>query len=302
MAYSLDNPTCETPTIENEHTNQSNYLIGEPGDSGGYIIETDNLYYEVMADHGYKYSKFLSREQNRTIEYYASPTEMIIIDDINGEKTYCHKTFEQNDQQYTNPLRKLYNDIAGYDFKYLKNHTIKDSDYKIYSTSQTVDTTVDTIRYNKYSIELDWIDGQHYIFDYYEYANNNISFSESAPIELHDEEQIKNWVVDIPNSIITNSSLNTQIDIQIIGISTGEEQCDNDNLTTTSTHHIRLYVNTKTNAIDYIDYVQDEFNTTFAISHNAKITKPQITDEMVEMSDDRITTVITLIHMLESAI
>jgi hypothetical protein len=282
------------------------FKVPETTKVGGYEIQTDTMYCKVIVCDIYKYSYFESYDGNRKVEFYAGPTEMIIVDTSNGQAKYYTETYEDIGQTYTNPLEKIFGELENMDFHYLNTDNTGEIDCHVFESIQTYTfTEPDNIRYNVYSIEMDWTDGEHYSYKYYEYADGSTLISAEAPDEINPRlvGETK-WVVDLDNLNVHNIETNEAVSIAIVDIAAGHglSPDSSDSTIQEKQYCVYAYVNTQTGKIEKLQYSKDKSGTNVNILTKFDVAKPTITDDMVKMDGQTLQLSMMLIYMLESLI
>jgi hypothetical protein len=307
MMVGCSNNNEQSNASGNNNANKNTvFQIPEAGATGGYEINSDAFYCIVAVDNDYKYSKFKSKNNNHTVEYYASPTEMVIID-IGEEGTkYYHAMFDDIDQIYTNPLKAVYDDLKGLEFNQVENEgNTGQNVFQAIKTTQVVDQQ--QIDYTEYQIEMTWTDDEVYNFSYYEYADGSILISAEAPDEINpliNKDTV--WVVDMENKYVRNNETKEEVTFTVTNISTGKALSPNGTETTVKDvqSYVYVYVNKDNGLIEKMQYSDNEAadGMTVDILNSVEITKPDVTDDMVEMNEDELYVAMMLIGMLESLI
>lgn len=291
-------------TKTSKESNSQSFEIPEAGTSGGYEIDSDSLYCTVLVDSDYKYAKFESKTGGHTVEYYASPTEMIIIDKNEGEIKYCKEAFEDVDQIYTNPLKAVYEDLQELEFELVE----KEDEFDIYQAIKLTQTVEQQqINYTKYKIEITWTDEKQYIFSYYQYEDGSTLISSEAPDGINNRITTDTkWEVDLDNQCVRNTETNEEVAFQVIQMSTGQALSPDGNETTTveSKSYVHIYVNKGNGLIEKMQYSDNEEMDGLAVKivNDVKIVKPEITDDMTEMTSNELQLSMMLISMIESII
>jgi hypothetical protein len=307
MMVGCSNNSEQSNASGNNNANKNTaFQIPEAGATGGYEINSDAFYCIVAVDNDYKYSKFKSKSNNHTVEYYASPTEMVIID-IGEEGTkYYHAMFDDIDQIYTNPLKAVYDDLKGLEFNQVENEENAGQNvFQAIKTTQVVDQQ--QIDYTEYQIEMTWTDDEVYNFSYYEYVDGSILISAEAPDEINpliNKDTV--WAVDMENKCVSNNETKKEVAFTVTGISTGKALSPNGTETTVKDvqSYVYVYVNKDNGLIEKMQYSDNEAadGMTVDILNSVEITKPEVTDDMVEMNEDELYVAMMLIGMLESLI
>lgn len=292
--------------IETSPIGVNTFTIPEANDSGGYEIITDTFHCIVVADGEYKYSCFESYSADRKVEFYAGPTAMVIVDISDGVATYYTEQYDDVDQLYTNPIKYVYDDLRNLEFLYIDCVEEGGVNYEVYEAEQVIESIKQNqIRYNMYSVEMDWVDGLHYSYKYYDYADGSTLISAEAPDEINPRlDENTKWVVDLDNLRIYNQDTEESVAIVITNISIGEGLSPDGNETEVVTHSqkIRIYVDKDASNISRLKYVTSENGTDINIVNDVNIKMPNITTDMVEMDDETVQLTFMLIMMLDSLI
>ena len=270
---------------------------------GGYELDTETIYSTILVDHEYKYCKFMDKTTGRLVEFYAGPTEMLMIDKMNDVSSYYTETFEDINQMYTSPLVKLYSEFKDLDFELVDG--ISD-DYDVFEAVQVVEVKrSEHVKYNLYTVKMHWIDNQDYEFKYYDYADDSILITAEAPNEINPMITADTpWIVDMDELCVYNSETEERVELELVNIQVGEGITPNQNTTITETkeNKIRLYVNRDTEERAKLHYPNDDNDTMINILHDIEIIKPELNDSMVKMDATQAQNTLTLIYMLETLI
>lgn len=147
---------------------------------GGYEIQTAELNCRIVANGDKKYVSFQS-VSGMGAEFYISSTEMIMLFTQNGQTSYHTEAKEGRIDHYPNPITRVLNDLRTLDFRCI---SVEDDwvyeAVKVEQISQEVQ-----IDYTVYTVQMDWIDGEHYTFKYYIYADGATLISAEAPKEIN---------------------------------------------------------------------------------------------------------------------
>ncbi len=288
-------------TSSNETKLEDELIIPDAGKSGGYKIETETIQSIVLVDETYKYTKFKNAE--RTIEYYAGPTEMIIVD-VYGDMTKCYSySFDDIGQVYENPLKHIYKNISNLDFKY----KMSENGLRVYEATKIIQSIVQKqVTYTCYVLDLDWINEKTYRFKYYVYEDGSTLISAEAPDEINPIiTKDTKWKIDIDGLKIINSENNDDLDLNIVEVSTGQALPPNsvDAEIVEYDQVVSVYVNSENN-IEALRYVEDKGKNEnlIQIINDVQIVKPIITDDMIPMTPDELQMVMMLLTMIESIV
>ena len=171
----------------------------ELGSKGGYVLTTSGSVFTLKVDSDYKYSYYESVDGTRTIEFYAGPTEMIVIDTLNGECKYYAETFEDIDQIYDNPIGHIYTAVQGYEFEQVLGNE------KLFVAHETREVEQqELVEYTCYDISMTWTDNKEYVYQYFEFVDGQTLVSAYAPDEINPyfTENCK-WKFDVENSLLS---------------------------------------------------------------------------------------------------
>jgi hypothetical protein len=271
---------------------------------GGYEIQTDVFYCKVVVDGEYKYSCFESYDGNHKIEFYASPTEMILIDSSESGNKYFYETFEDVNQKYTNPMMRTLVNLKAMNFKRSGQVEIDGMMYNEYSATQIVyEYDQEQIKYNVYTIEMNWIDGKLYRYKYYDYSDGSTLISAEAPSEINPLiNENTTWVVDLDGLVVHNTADGVKVPINVVMISTGEALSPDGGETTVIEREKTtfIYVNPDNGNIELIKYAGKEDSTNVNVLYTADFDKPVVTDDMTVMDNDTLQVAMMLMYTIES--
>lgn len=296
---------CSTVTDDQQTKEIADSLtIPEVDNIGGYEIKTDAIHYTIVVNGQYKYVNYETYTNSQKIEFYASPTEMVILNTVNGVTQYYTKTYEDSKQTYTNPVQHVFDDLQELKFNYTESVNNDGMDYLVYEAVQTVQSIQqEQIQYDLYSIDMEWIDGKRYSFRYYSYSDGSTLISAEAPDEINPllTEDTK-WVVDLDSQYLYHTVTKEKVSFAIKDKSTGKgvSPIGSNSTVIESQYSIYAYVNQATGWIEKLSYAQSESDV--SILYAAEIVKPVITDEMTELDDQTVEMIKMLINMLESII
>ena len=276
------------------------------GDSGGFEIIPDTIRCSTAVNNGKKYACFESFANNETIELYADKTEVILTRRIGNTTQFYKETFSDNGQPYVNPLQRVYDELRQLNFQYIRTDTQKRTTYYVYEATQTIQTVQqEQIDYQAYSIELDWLDGNHYSFKYYNYSDGALLISAEAPDEINPllQEDTK-WVVDLENECIYNRETSQKIPFIVSEIVAGKGLSPNDSNATVTEEPsiIWVSVNAKTKQLEKLQYVRDEAGREITILQSPSIASPKLTENMTEMDEETFQMATMLLSLVESFI
>lgn len=299
--FSIEPPTTETSVLDLSADSQ----VWEINPShGGYAFDTQSLSCKVVADGAYQYSSFLSKTNDHKIEVYIGPTEMLVVNTLDGVTTYRLENYEDQGQTYTNPMVRVFDDLKSLEFEFNGEITLDGIPYQEYCAAETVQKqTTPKTEYTLYTIQTKWIDDEIYLFQYCVYADGATLMIGNGPEEI-DPQLTKDttWVIDIENLSICDTATDAENPIYIVATSSGEgvSPINDEKITVEVQHYTYVYVNTQTGKIEKIQYVKDQAGAMVTVLHTVEIEKPVITDEMTVMDDETLETAIALIAMLDS--
>lgn len=272
--------------------------IPDPGTSGGYEIQTDTIYCKTVIDGGCKYTRCELLNSDQIIEFYATATELTILHHLDGTTTYYTESYPTA-QIYPHPLESTFDELRELEFRYLRS----DADCSVYEAVQTVQTVEEVqIDYTLYNIEMDWTDGEHYVFRYYVYADGTTLISAEAPDEINPLITADTaWKIDLDKQCLTNADTSKQVAFSVESTQTGKALSPNGSSTSISETqtHIYIYANSINNEIVKIQY---EDGSDITVLNTANIEKIEITSNMTEMDSEALQTVMMLIYALESLV
>ena len=96
-ASSERNPTMDAPTTSIQDTTEK----------GGYVLTVNQTAFTVLVEDTYKQIRYVSADGSNTVDFYASPTEMIMVDTTNGVKRYYTEKLDATNQIYENPITQI---------------------------------------------------------------------------------------------------------------------------------------------------------------------------------------------------
>lgn len=270
--------------------------VPEADTIGGYEMTTENISCTVIANGEYKYTRFHSNTDSMTVEFYATPTEIVIICTQNGSTMYYTESVP-NPVSYDNPLKAVYDSLRELEFL-LEEQSDTSCVYKATKTEQIMDAQ--QIPYTVYTLQTQWTDEKTYTFKYYEYSDGAILISAEAPAEINPMlTENTPWVVDLDNSCIRNTNTDKEIAVAVLQISAGEALSPNGSNTqvTEKKTHIYAYVDAETRKITKLQY---EGGADVNILYTADIQEPVITPDMIPMDSHTLQSAMMLIYTIES--
>ena len=267
---------------------------------GGYVLTTNGSVYTLMVDSDYKYSYYESVDGTRTIEFYAGPTEMIVVDTLNGAHKYYAETFEDIDQIYDNPIGHIYAGIQGLEFEQVLGN---EKQFVAYQTRQVEQQEL--VEYTCYDITMTWTDNKEYKYQYFAFVNGDVLVSAYAPDEINPyfTKDCK-WKFDVENLVVYNEETKESVDFVVTGITTGESAALNDEsektyITQTTNIYLEL---DETNNLKSIKHETDKVTVGYEFIREFEITKPQYDEGWPKMTTDEAKNVLMLLYMLESLV
>lgn len=270
------------------------------GEKGGYVLTTNGSVYTLMVNGTYKYSKYESVDGTRTIEFYAGPTEMIVVDTLNGARKYYAETFEDINQIYDNPIGHIYAGIQGLEFE-----KVQDTE-KLFVAQQTREVEQqELVEYTCYDITMTWTDNKEYKFQYFDFVNGDTLVSAYAPDEINPyfTKDCK-WKFDVESLVVYNETTNESVNFVVDNITKGESAALNDEsektyITQTTNIYLELDENHDLSAIKY---ETENVAVEYSFIRDFEITKINYEESETQMTVDEAKNVLMLLYMLESLI
>lgn len=267
---------------------------------GGYVLTTNGSVFTLMVDSDYKYSYYESVDGTRTIEFYAGPTEMIVVDTLNGARKYYAETFEDIDQIYDNPIGHVYAGIQGLEFEQVLGN---EKQFVAHQTRQVEQQEL--VEYTCYDITMTWTDNKEYKYQYFAFVNGDVLVSAYAPDEINPyfTKDCK-WKFDVENLVVYNEETKESVNFVVTGITTGESAALNDEsektyITQTTNIYLEL---DETNNLKSIKHETDKVTVGYEFIREFEITKPQYDEGWTKMTTDEVKNVLMLLYMLESLV
>ena len=289
-ASSERNPTTDAPTTSIQDTTEK----------GGYVLTVNQTAFTVLAEDAYKQIRYVSADGSNTIDFYACPTEMIVVDTTNGVKRYYTEKLDATNQIYENPITHICGIFAELEFK----PTADNENLLVATQAYQVETT-QAVAYRCYDISMTWTDGKEYKYQYFEFADGNVMVSAYAPDEINPyfTEDCK-WKFDIENLILYHEETGQTVDIVVQGMTEGESSAmvdeeDRTYTTQTATVYIELDETEKPISLRY-----ENQGTTFSYQflYDFTIEPPVYEKDWSVMSSEEAQKVLMLISMLENLI
>lgn len=270
---------------------------------GGYAFDTDSLSCKLVVDGEEQYSRFASATNDHIIEFYISPTEMIVINTLEGVTTYYCETYDDSECSFTNPMVRIFEEMKLLEFESSGEITLDGTAYQEYCAAETVQKqTTPKVEYTLYTIQTKWIDDEMYLFQYCVYADGATLFIGDAPDEIDPLVTADTtWIMDLDSMQIFDCASDTGIPIHIVETSSGEgvSPWSEEKITVEIQHFTYIYVDPQTQRIEKFQMVKDSPGAIVSVLYSSEIEKPVITNEMTVMDDDTLETAIWLISMLD---
>ena len=289
-ASSERNPTMDAPTTSIQDTTEK----------GGYVLTVNQTAFTVLVEDTYKLIHYVSADGSNTVDFYASPTEMTVVDTTNGVKRYYTEKLDATNQIYENPISHICGIFAELEF----DPSADNENLLVATQVYQVDTT-QAVAYRCYDISMTWTDNKEYQFQYFEFADGNVMVSAYAPDEINPyfTEDCK-WKFDIENLILYHEETGQTVDIVVQGMTEGESSAmvdeeDRTYTTQTATVYIELDETEKPISLRY-----ENQGTTFSYQflYDFTIEPPVYEKDWSVMSSEEAQKVLMLISMLENLI
>lgn len=289
-ASSERNPTMDAPTTSIQDTTEK----------GGYVLTVNQTAFTVLAEDAYKQIRYVSADGSNTIDFYACPTEMIVVDTTNGVKRYYTEKLDATNQIYENPITHICGIFAELEFD-----PSADNENLLVATQTYQVETTQAVAYRCYDISMTWTDNKEYKYQYFEFADGNVMVSAYAPDEINPyfTEDCK-WTFDIENLILYHEETGQTVDIVVQGMTEGESSAmvdeeDRTYTTQTATVYIELDETEKPISLRY-----ENQGTTFSYQflYDFTIEPPVYEKDWSVMRSEEAQKVLMLISMLENLI
>lgn len=289
-ASSERNPTMDAPTTSIQDTTEK----------GGYVLTVNQTAFTVLAEDAYKQIRYVSADGSNTIDFYACPTEMIVVDTTNGVKRYYTEKLDATNQIYENPITHICGIFAELEFD-----PSADNENLLVATQTYQVETTQAVAYRCYDISMTWTDNKEYKYQYFEFADGNVMVSAYAPDEINPyfTEDCK-WKFDIENLILYHEETGQTVDIVVQGMTEGESSAmvdeeDRTYTTQTATVYIELDETEKPISLRY-----ENQGTTFSYQflYDFTIEPPVYEKDWSVMRSEEAQKVLMLISMLENLI
>lgn len=269
-----------------------------PAEKGGYVLTVNGATVTVLAEGGYKQVHYISVDGSNTIDFYASPVEMIVADTTNGVTRYYTEKLDAKNQIYENPISSICGIFAELEFE----PSADNENLLVATQTYQVDTT-QAVAYQCYDVGMTWIDGQKYEFQYFEFADGSVLVSAYAPDEINPyfTENCR-WKFDIENLILYHEETEQTIEILVYGMTEGESSAmvDEKNRTyTTQTATVYLELDKAENPIS-LRYENQGVTLAYQFLYDFTIEPPVAETAWITMSSDEAQQVLMLISMLEN--
>ena len=271
-----------------------------PAEKGGYVLTVNQATVTVLAEDAYKQIRYVSADGSNTIDFYASPGEMILVDTTNGVKRYYTEKLDDASQIYENPIAHICGKFAGLEFK----ASVENKNLLVATQTYQVDTT-QAVAYICYDIRMTWTDGKEYQYQYFTFEDGNVMVSAYAPDEINPyfTEDCK-WKFDIENLTLYHEETSQTVAIEVLGMTEGKSSAmvDEENRTyetKTATVYLEQDEAEKPVSLRY-----ENQGTTFSYQflYDFTIEPPVVETAWITMSSDEAQQVLILISMLENLI
>ena len=289
-ASSERNPTTDAPTTSIQDTTEK----------GGYVLTVNQTAFTVLVEDAYKQIHYVSADGSNTIDFYVSPTEMIMVDTTNGVKRYYTEKLDATNQIYENPITHICGSFAELEF----DPSADNENLLVATQVYQVDTT-QAVAYRCYDISMTWTDNKEYQFQYFEFADGNVMVSAYAPDEINPyfTEDCK-WTFDIENLILYHEETNQTVAIQVLGMTEGESSAmvdEEDRTYTTQTATVYIELDKTENPVS-LRYENQGTIFSYQFLYDFTIEPPVYEKDWSVMSSEEAQKVLMLISMLENLI
>lgn len=289
-ASSERNPTMDAPTTSIQDTTEK----------GGYVLTVNQTAFTVLAEDAYKQIRYVSADGSNTVDFYASPTEMTVVDTTNGVKRYYTEKLDATNQIYENPITHICGSFAELEFD-----PSADNENLLVATQTYQVETTQAVAYRCYDISMTWTDNKEYKYQYFEFADGNVMVSAYAPDEINPyfTEDCK-WKFDIENLILYHEETGQTVDIVVQGMTEGESSAmvdEEDRTYTTQTATVYIELDETENPIS-LRYENQGTIFSYQFLYDFTIEPPVYENDWSVMSSEEAQKVLMLISMLENLI
>ena len=284
------NPTTDAPTTSIPYTTEK----------GGYVLTVNQTAFTVLVEDTYKQIRYVSADGSNTIDFYASPTEMTVVDTTKGVKRYYTEKLDATNQIYENPITHICGSFAELEFD-----PSADNENLLVATQTYQVETTQAVAYRCYDISMTWTDNKEYQFQYFEFADGNVMVSAYAPDEINPyfTEDCK-WTFDIENLILYHEETNQTVAIVVQGMTEGESSAmvdEEDRTYTTQTATVYIELDETENPIS-LRYENQGTIFSYQFLYDFTIEPPVYEKDWSVMSSEEAQKVLMLISMLENLI
>lgn len=289
-ASSERNPTMDAPTTSIQDTTEK----------GGYVLTVNQTAFTVLVEDTYKQIHYVSADGSNTVDFYASPTEMTVVDTTNGVKRYYTEKLDATNQIYENPITHICGSFAELEFD-----PSADNENLLVATQTYQVETTQAVAYRCYDISMTWTDNKEYKYQYFEFADGNVMVSAYAPDEINPyfTEDCK-WKFDIENLILYHQETKQTVAIVVQGMTEGESSAmvdEEDRTYTTQTATVYIELDETENPIS-LRYENQGTIFSYQFLYDFTIEPPVYEKNWPVMSGEEAQKVLMLISMLENLI
>lgn len=289
-ASSERNPTMDAPTTSIQDTTEK----------GGYVLTVNQTAFTVLVEDTYKQIRYVSADGSNTIDFYASPTEMTVVDTTNGVKRYYTEKLDATNQIYENPITHICGSFAELEFD-----PSADNENLLVATQTYQVETTQAVAYRCYDISMTWTDNKEYKYQYFEFADGNVMVSAYAPDEINPyfTEDCK-WKFDIENLILYHQETKQTVAIVVQGMTEGESSAmvdEEDRTYTTQTATVYIELDETENPIS-LRYENQGTIFSYQFLYDFTIEPPVYEKDWSVMRSEEAQKVLMLISMLENLI
>ena len=268
------------------------------GEKGGYVLTVNHAAFTVLVEDTCKQVRYVSADGSNTVDFYSSPTEMIVVDTTNGAKRYYTEKLEDTNQPFENPVSKICGSVAELGFI-----PSADNENLLVATQVYQVDTTQAVAYRCYDVSMTWLDGQEYKFQYFEFADGKVMVSAYAPDEINPYFTADcKWKFDIGNLILYHEETKQTVEIVIHGMTEGEssamvDEKDRTYMTQTATVYLEL---DETETPTSMRYENQGTTLSYQFLYDFSIEPPAYEKTWSIMSSEEAQQVLMLIHMLEN--